>query len=53
MKLPSHPAPLMGEHTAEVMWDWLGLSPEEVEQLAANGVLEISRGSPAKESERS
>jgi crotonobetainyl-CoA:carnitine CoA-transferase CaiB-like acyl-CoA transferase len=35
---PDLPAPLMGEHTAEIMQDWLGLSPEEVALLATNGV---------------
>jgi hypothetical protein len=43
----------MGEHTAEIMQDWLGLPPEEVALLATRGVLEISRVVPAKESERS
>ena len=33
------PAPLLGEHTAEVLGDWLGLSPGEVEALREDGVV--------------
>jgi crotonobetainyl-CoA:carnitine CoA-transferase CaiB-like acyl-CoA transferase len=32
------PPPLLGEHTAEVLAE-LGRSPEEIEQLAARGVV--------------
>jgi formyl-CoA transferase len=32
------PAPLLGEHTSEVLEE-LGLSPEEIERLAADGAL--------------
>lgn len=34
------PAPLMGEHTAEVMHDWLGLPDSEIDTLIEQGVLE-------------
>lgn len=37
--LPAKPAPLMGEHTAEVMRDWLALPLAEVERLFASNVL--------------
>ena len=33
------PAPLLGEHTAEVLGDWLGLSAAEVETLRTKGVV--------------
>ena len=34
----ARPAPLVGEHTAEVL-DELGLGRDEVERLAASGVV--------------
>jgi crotonobetainyl-CoA:carnitine CoA-transferase CaiB-like acyl-CoA transferase len=34
------PAPLMGEHTAEVMTDWLGLSSSAINNLVSRNVLE-------------
>lgn len=34
------PAPLMGEHSAQVVAAWLGLPPAEVERLVSAGVLE-------------
>lgn len=34
------PAPLMGEHTAEVIHDWLGLPDSEIDTLIEQGVLE-------------
>lgn len=37
---PERPAPLMGEHTAEVVRDWLGLAHAEISALVARGVLE-------------
>ena len=37
---PSRPAPLMGEHTAEIMHEWLGLEDREIDVLVAAGVLE-------------
>lgn len=36
----ARPAPLMGEHTSEVMQDWLGLGAAELERLAVASVLE-------------
>ena len=33
------PAPLLGEHNSQVLGDMLGLTAEEVEELAASGVL--------------
>ena len=37
---PDRPAPVMGEHTAEVARDWLGLEAAEIARLIAAGVLE-------------
>lgn len=37
---PLVPAPLMGEHSAAVVADWLGLSSIELDALLENGVLE-------------
>ena len=37
-----NPAPLMGEHSREVVRDILGLDPSEIEGLTAKGVLEVS-----------
>lgn len=36
----ARPAPLAGEHTAEVVADWLGLDRARVEALVAAGILE-------------
>jgi len=36
---PTWPAPLLGEHTTEVLRDRLDLSDEEIGQLAAAGVI--------------
>jgi crotonobetainyl-CoA:carnitine CoA-transferase CaiB-like acyl-CoA transferase len=36
----ARPAPLMGEHTEEVMREWLGLADAEIQALIARGVLE-------------
>jgi crotonobetainyl-CoA:carnitine CoA-transferase CaiB-like acyl-CoA transferase len=41
------PPPLLGEHTAEVL-DELGRSPEEIETLAARGVIGICPPQPDK-----
>lgn len=38
--LPATPAPLMGEHSAEVMRDWLALPALEIERLFASNVLQ-------------
>ncbi|MFZ5704336.1 MAG: CoA transferase [Pseudomonadota bacterium] len=38
--LPAMPAPLMGQHSAEVVQHWLGLSVAETEVLFASGVLQ-------------
>ena len=37
---PIAPAPLMGEHSDEIMREWLGLSPNQIEDLVAKGVVE-------------
>ncbi len=36
---PIGPAPLLGEHSGEVLQDWLGLSPEAVAELAKARVI--------------
>ncbi|HEY7283037.1 MAG TPA: CoA transferase [Actinomycetota bacterium] len=36
----SRPAPRLGEHTTEVLTELLGMSPSEIEELTAAGVLE-------------
>ncbi len=36
---PLAPAPLMGEHTIEVLKDWLKLSDDEIQGLIARGVV--------------
>lgn len=40
----AEPAPLVGEHTAGVMADWLGLDRARIEALVATGVLEPVEG---------
>jgi crotonobetainyl-CoA:carnitine CoA-transferase CaiB-like acyl-CoA transferase len=37
---PKRPAPLMGEHSDEIVREWLALDSDTVEQLAASGVIE-------------
>lgn len=37
---PSRPAPLAGEHSAEVIRDWLGLEQAAIDALVEQGVLE-------------
>ena len=39
------PAPGLGEHTREVASEWLGLDTDEIEDLIAEGVLEIDASS--------
>jgi crotonobetainyl-CoA:carnitine CoA-transferase CaiB-like acyl-CoA transferase len=36
---PVKPAPLLGEHTAEVFGEWLGMSANDFEMLRAAGVV--------------
>jgi crotonobetainyl-CoA:carnitine CoA-transferase CaiB-like acyl-CoA transferase len=36
---PVKPAPLLGEHTAEALGDWLGLTTAEVEALHEEGIV--------------
>ena len=36
---PVEPAPLLGEHTAEVFGEWLGMSAADIEQLRVDGVV--------------
>ncbi len=36
---PTRHAPLLGEHTAEVLHDLLGLSADEVAALKTDGIL--------------
>jgi CoA:oxalate CoA-transferase len=42
-ELPEIEAPLLGEHSAEILSQYLGLSPKRVEQLQAAGVLYSER----------
>ncbi|HEY7061123.1 MAG TPA: CoA transferase [Chloroflexota bacterium] len=34
------PPPLLGEHTAQVLQDWLALTPDDLARLAADGALQ-------------
>ena len=34
-----HPPPLLGQHTEEVLMDWLGLDRSSIEELRANAVI--------------
>ncbi len=38
------PAPLLGEHTCEVLQEWLGLSLQQVDQLGQSGVIYVVQG---------
>ena len=33
------PAPTLGQHNAEVLCDYLGYSPQQIERLEAEGIL--------------
>jgi crotonobetainyl-CoA:carnitine CoA-transferase CaiB-like acyl-CoA transferase len=33
------PSPLLGEHNADVLSRWLGMSPEDVEALRRDGIV--------------
>lgn len=46
---PTRPAPLAGEHTVDVIADWLDLDPSEIERLIAEEILEAPRYSQAAE----
>lgn len=41
------PAPLMGEHSVEVLQEWLGLSGKEIADLVAAGVVAVRRSQQA------
>ena len=45
--LPPGPAPLLGEHTAEVLHAALGLGDDEIDALAEAGVLRLGGGAAA------
>ncbi|MET0294936.1 MAG: CoA transferase [Phenylobacterium sp.] len=45
---PLAPAPMPGEHSAEIVRERLGLGAAEIERLTADGVLEIGSAQPAK-----
>jgi crotonobetainyl-CoA:carnitine CoA-transferase CaiB-like acyl-CoA transferase len=36
---PVSPAPLLGEHTADVFVEWLGMSAADVEGLRRDGIV--------------
>jgi len=40
-ELPNHPAPMLGQHTVEVLTGRLGLDETAVRDLAADGVVKI------------
>lgn len=45
---PSRPAPLAGEHSADVVGEWLGMDKAEIDALIANGVIEPLHADIAK-----
>ncbi|HTO60154.1 MAG TPA: CoA transferase [Bradyrhizobium sp.] len=34
-----HPPPMLGEHTAAILEEWLSMAPERIEELRANGTI--------------
>ncbi len=46
---PTRPAPLVGEHSTDVVADWLGLTEHEIEALVAQEILEVPITSQAAE----
>jgi hypothetical protein len=40
IEIEQGPAPLMGEHTTEIMRQWLGLDEQRISDLIEQGVLE-------------
>jgi len=32
-----HPPPMLGEHTGDILVEWLGMTPDEVDRLRASG----------------
>jgi crotonobetainyl-CoA:carnitine CoA-transferase CaiB-like acyl-CoA transferase len=34
-----HPPPMLGEHTNEVLQEWLSATPERIAQLRASGAI--------------
>jgi crotonobetainyl-CoA:carnitine CoA-transferase CaiB-like acyl-CoA transferase len=36
---PVEPAPLLGEHTDQVLGDWLGMSADEIQTMRSDGVI--------------
>jgi crotonobetainyl-CoA:carnitine CoA-transferase CaiB-like acyl-CoA transferase len=43
----SEPCPVIGEHTASTLKDWLNLQPDEIIELERERVIEIAAASPA------
>jgi crotonobetainyl-CoA:carnitine CoA-transferase CaiB-like acyl-CoA transferase len=38
-RLPLEPSPRLGEHTAEVLAEWLGLGQDEIDELERDEVI--------------
>lgn len=49
---PAEPAPLLGEHSREMLQDLLGYAPDRVADLVAQGVVADSASAPARSSTR-